>query len=98
MDRVPARRETPAEVLVVVNLPVEDDHLGAVFVEHRLLAAAQIDNAETPHPEADGALYENALVVRATRLQRGAHAPHQRLGHRSVPVAIDKSSNPAHVA
>ena len=40
------------EIGIVVDLAVEDDRNGAVFIEDRLLAAAEIDDAETAMAQA----------------------------------------------
>src|SRR5437016_2391536 len=90
--------EIAAQVLIVVDLPVEHDHLGAVFIEDRLPAAAQVDDAETPHPEPHGTLHPHAFVVRAAMPQGGAHPAHQRLRHGTFPLAVHDARNAAHVA
>ena len=43
--------EERAQRTVVVDLAVEDDPAGAVFVRHRLLAARAIDDREPPEAE-----------------------------------------------
>ena len=97
-DGVPAGDEPLAQVPVVVDLPVEDDHLRAVFVEDRLATAAQVDDAESAHAEADGALYVQPLVVGPAVRYRGAHPPQQRFRHRALPLPVHDSRDAAHVA
>ena len=92
-----AGHEAAAQVLVVVDLPVEDDHFRAVFVENRLPAAAQVDDAEAPHPQPDGPVHVESLVVRTTMLQGGTHPTYQRLRHGTIPVAVHDACNAAHV-
>src|SRR5216683_1133347 len=94
---MPASREPAAQLLVVVDFPVEDDHLGAVFVEDRLSTAAQVDDAEASHPETGGPLHVQSLVVWPTMLERVAHATHQRLRHRALPVPVHDACDAAHV-
>jgi len=93
-----ALQEAAAQVPVVVDLSVEDDHLRAVFVEDRLPAPAHVDDAEAPHPQPDRSGHVESLVVRATLPQGGTHPTHQRLGHGTIPVAIHDASNAAHIA
>src|SRR5256885_9788478 len=95
---VPWTDEAAAQVLVVVDLPVEDDDLGAVFVEDRLPAAAQIDDAEPAHAEPDPVADVDPLVIRAAMLHRGAHAAYQCLRHRPLPLPVHDSCDAAHVA
>src|SRR2546425_5903941 len=94
---MPAAREARAQLLVVVDLPVEDDHLGAVFVVDRLPTAAQVDDAEASHPETGSPLHVQPLVVRPTVLECAAHATHQRLRYRTLPVAVHDACDAAHV-
>src|SRR3989442_3152380 len=96
-ERMPAGDETGAQLLVVVDLPVEDDHLGTVFVVDRLPTAAQVDDAEASHPETSGPSHVQPLVVRPTMLERAAHAAHQRLRHRALPVPVHDACDAAHV-
>ena len=92
-----AGHEAAAEVLVVVDLPVEDDDFGAVLVENRLLAAAQVDDAQTAHPEANGPVHVEPLVVWAAVPERGAHPTHSRLRHGTLPLAVHNACDAAHV-
>src|SRR6266508_797058 len=90
--------EAGAQLLVVVDLAVEDDHLGSVFVEDRLPAAAQVDDAEATHPETDGPVHVQPLVIRPTMPERGAHAAHQRLRHGSFPIVVHDACDAAHMS
>ena len=93
-----ASDEALAELTVVVDLAVEDDHLRPVFVEDRLSPAVQVDDAETAHAEADSPADITPLVVGAAMPDCGAHLTQQRLGDGSVPVAVDDPSDAAHGA
>ena len=95
---MPARHQTVAQVLVVVDLPVEHDDFGAVFVEHRLPAAPQIDDAEPPHAEANRPAHVESLVVGAAMSQGGAHATHKSLRDGPFPLAVHNACDAAHVA
>src|SRR5690606_17757081 len=61
------------ELAVVVDLAVEDDRDGAVFVGDGLAAAAQVDDAEPPHAEADAVGREESVLVRAATRDRRGH-------------------------
>ena len=91
-----AAHEAAAQFLVVIDLAVEDDQLRSVFVEDRLPAPAQVDNAEAAHSEADGPVHINAFVVRTAMLQRRTHPTHQGLVHGTFLVAIHDPRNAAH--
>jgi len=52
------------DVEEVEYFTVVNDHNGVVFVEHRLLAAANVDDAEPAMPESDVVAKEVAFAVR----------------------------------
>ena len=95
-QHVAAGDQPLTQLPVVVDLAVEDDDLGAIFVEDRLLAAAQIDDAETSHAESDGTLDEDPLVVRTPMLERRAHALHEIPGNRTTRISVRKPRDAAH--
>src|SRR6266850_244254 len=59
-----ARNQIRRKIGEVVDLAVEDNYNGTVFIENRLLSAAEIDNAQAAMPQADVVLDEVTLVVR----------------------------------
>src|SRR2546422_8655289 len=79
-ERVSAGQEPPAELAIVVDLTVKDDDLRTILVEDRLSPPREINDAEPSHPEADGALHVDALVVRPAMPNRVAQPPHRRGG------------------
>ena len=83
------------QFLVVVDLAVEDDPHGPVFVEHRLLSAFEIDDAEAPHAERDTVLDVNALLVGAAMHHHSTHRTDLVLEDGLV-VPADDSSDAAH--
>ena len=95
-EDVAARDEAAPQFAIVVDLAIEDDDLRAVLVEYRLLPAAQVDDAQSPHPQADRALHVEALFVRAAVLERGAQALQQRAGDRMVGISMDDAGDAAH--
>ena len=88
--------ELPAELLIIVDLAVEDDDLGPVFVEDRLSATAQIDNAETSHAEADATVYEQPLVVGPPVADGRTHAAECLGGNGTIPFAVHDTDDAAH--
>jgi hypothetical protein len=68
-----------AQLSVVVELAVEDQHDRRRFVPHRLPASPNVDDAQPPHRQADMAGDERAGVVRASVNDRRRHA-RKRLG------------------
>jgi hypothetical protein len=54
------------ELTVVVNLAVENDPDGSVFVVDGLMTARKIDNRESPGAESDAGVDEDALVIGST--------------------------------
>ena len=51
--------------LEIVNLPIEDNPDRAIFVRERLMAAGEIDNAETVEAEPDVAVQVESVIVRS---------------------------------
>src|SRR5581483_2071324 len=64
LELVPKLHEFRRQGGIVVNLAVEDDQDRLVFVEDRLPASPDINDAEPPVPEAGVPLNEVAGVVR----------------------------------
>ena len=92
------REEPRPQIAIVVDLAVEDDDFGPVFVENRLVTAAQVDNAEASHSESDAPGHVQACIVGATMAQRVAHLPHLLLGYGPPALAVDNSCDAAHDA
>ena len=61
------------ELAIVVDLAVEHDPHGPVFVRHGLLTAGQVDDAQTAHAERDAVAEIDAFLVRATMDHDAAH-------------------------
>ena len=85
-----------AQLVVVVDLPVEDDDLRSVFAENGLAPAREVDDAEAPHPEAHPPCEEQALVVRAAVADRRAHGPDRLPLHGPLGVPVDDAYDAAH--
>src|SRR5204863_153624 len=81
-ERVAARDQTLAQLAEVVDLAVEDDAHGAVFIRHRLIGGgAQVDDAQAAEAEANARRrgHVQPLVVRPSMHEAIAHG-HDRLG------------------
>ena len=58
---------------MVIDLAVVNDRTGPVAVEHRLSPVGDIDNTQTPVPEADIAVDEHTAIVRPPVMQNVAY-------------------------
>ena len=86
--------EVGAQFLVVVDLAVVDDDVAAVGREHRLMAAAEIDDAEAPVPEAHRAFDEVVTVVGAAVQKAVAHRRDtRRIGSAFAQENSDQSAH-----
>src|SRR5262245_57223319 len=101
--RIRARRElmssgkqVRAQISEVIDLTVKDHNNGAIFVEHRLLASAQVDDAQASMTKPDVVLNEISTIVRtAMRLSR-RHAMYESGINWVNGAEIDDPANPAH--
>ena len=71
---VAASFQLRAVVRVVIDLSVIGDVQRAVLVGHRLMTAGHIDDAQSAMAQTDGAVDEDALIVRATMRDDVSHA------------------------
>jgi hypothetical protein len=93
---MPQGHELAPDVRVVVDFAVEDDPDRAVFVRERLLAGAQIDDAEPAVGKGRVRIAVQARFVRPAMSEDVAHGrrAHRRVG--SQPVNSHQSSYAAH--
>src|SRR5208337_3141769 len=96
VEAMAAAFEFGAEFGKVVNFAVEDDPGAAVFVEDRLMAAGEINDAEAPHPKSRAVLDEDALVVRTAVDDLVAHVPYESFGDIAHPGWTNDSSDSTH--
>src|SRR5271165_2057528 len=73
--------ELGAEFEEVVNLAVENDPGATVFVEDRLMASREVDDAEAAHAEASAIGDVDSLIVGAAIHDLFAHVVHERLSN-----------------
>jgi len=93
-EGVAARHELGAQLAVVVDLAVEDDRHRSILVEDRLPSPREVDDAESPHPQADPPLDVEPLRVGAAVDYSLAHAVEQ-LGLDRADIA-DHDTDSAH--
>src|SRR5439155_14612060 len=77
-ETMPAREQTIADLLVVVNLTVEGDPDRFVFVGQRLFAAGAIDDRQAPVTEADIGIDEKAVAVWTAMPEGRSHRRERR--------------------
>jgi hypothetical protein len=65
--------ETLAQLHKIVDLTVQDDPDGLVFVMDRLLTRLKVDDAEPSHTHSEIPVPEDSLVIRSTMLDTPAH-------------------------
>ena len=89
------RQKVLLDVLIVVDLSVKGEHLGAVLVENGLTPALQVDDGQPPEPQGQGAVHIIVRVVRATvtdGVRHRAEHPRVLLG----VAAVNESNESAH--
>jgi len=70
---MPACRKALAQLKVVVNLTVEDDNDGAIFVENRLSTALYIDDTQATAPQPDAGIDERSDSIGPTVRESAYH-------------------------
>jgi hypothetical protein len=73
LEAVTRSLESLPELRKIVDLAVENDPNGLVFVGKRLPSSIDVDNAEAPVPESDSGVKIVSFVVRAPMRKRGVH-------------------------
>src|SRR5689334_2348374 len=77
-EAVAALFEVGAQLEVVEDLAVAHDPDARILVAHRLLASAEVDDAEASVPEADSRALVVALGIGSAVRERARHAPQRR--------------------
>src|SRR5581483_1762313 len=77
-ETMAARNQVLPQFLVIVDLAVEYHPNGAVLVRDRLVAGAQIDDAEAAHADAARPVYMKAFIVGAAMANAVAHRTNLR--------------------
>src|SRR5579863_1495491 len=81
----------------VIDLSVKHHPNRAVFVEHWLVSASQVNNAEPTHSQARTVLNEQPFIVRTAMNQRLTHLVDNVAVNPAVISWADNSSNTAHI-
>src|SRR5262245_51714059 len=87
--------ERAPQFLIVVDLAVEHDPDRPILVADRLLAAVEIDDSQTAHPQSGAWAEVDAFFVGTAVHQHPAHRPNFALEDRFAVKAND-SSNATH--
>ena len=95
-EAVPAGFQFRTQLEVVENLAVEDDPEGAVLVGDRLLAGAEINNAEPGVAQAGKAVEINAELVRPAMTNHRQHPADALLLNRVSVGKVDYACNATH--
>src|SRR5229473_1038404 len=77
---MPLRQKFRRERAIVIDLTIEDDPEGSVFIGQRLVARLQVDDAQTTHSDA-----ETAVRVKPTAIRP---ATGQHLSHSEQPLTV----------
>jgi hypothetical protein len=85
-ELVTGGQESLADLMVVVKLAVEGDPYRAILVGHRLEAAREIHDRESPSPQENAGLSVDPLRVRAPVRDGTGHG--QRPVDRELPAPI----------
>src|SRR4051795_8412517 len=91
-EAMSARLQGAAQLEVVIDLAVEYHPYRAIFVVNRLMAAAQIDDAQAPHRQTDTRLAKRAAVVRTSPHERAVHAVQRVIGDGGVVPEVSAYS------
>lgn len=80
-ETVPLFEKPAAKVLEIIDLPVEYNPCGAVFIRHGLMPGLEIDNAKAAHSDAAAGIDMNPFVIRPAMGNYRAHSPNRgRIG------------------
>ena len=95
-EPVPLALQLGLALGIVEQLAVEDDGDGSVFVEDRLLAVGQADDAEPPRRQPNARLDKPAFLVRPPVIQGLGHRLKGRLWNGLPSCQINESRDSAH--
>ena len=84
-EAVTPGREMVAKRPIVVDFAVEDGADAPILIEDGLGASLHVDHRQSPHPQSNGSVYVESVVVWTPVLQRGHHGLETR-GFRSGPI------------
>jgi hypothetical protein len=76
--------ELAAQLAVVVDLAIADQHDRAIGVVQRLPAAGQVDDREAPMAECHEIVMMDSLAIRAAMGECIQHPPHRAVARRII--------------
>src|SRR5579864_7899152 len=91
-ERMPLPGKLRHQLGIVVDLAVEHNDGGFIFIEDRLLPAAQINDAQTAMAQADIPIEKISVVIRATMRQRSRHAPQDAFADMIISVEVHNAA------
>src|SRR5262249_7216207 len=93
---MPFSKQAARQIRIVIDFAVEHDDDGAVFIEDRLFAPTEVDDAQAPVPKTNVVLDEVSVIVRPTVRLNRRHALDKFAIDWMINVEIDDPANPAH--
>jgi hypothetical protein len=81
----------------IVDLAVEDDGLGAVLIEDRLVAACKIDDAKPPVSETHAVAEVITLGIRPPIPLNASHPLHEAAVDGMISVGVNNASDATHL-
>ena len=88
--------QVPAQLLVIVDFPIEDDPNTFVFIVDRLMTGLNVDDAEPAHRQADICFGENSVVIRPAVDNLLVHSQQHFAIHSLVPVWREHTADSTH--
>src|SRR6266851_1403957 len=83
----------PAELRVVVNLPIQHHPKAAVFIRDGLMSTGEVYDAESAKAQAYPRSRENPFVVRTTMNERLVHAMNELRPDRFLAIKLEDSAD-----
>ena len=88
--------ESLSQFPVVVDLTVERDPRRSISVRHRLVAVGEIDDAQSPESQSQGAFDMDPLFIRTPVMDPSGHGHDDVPIHRFVRAKIPDAADAAH--
>ena len=94
-ETVPVALQGGADGAVVVDFTIKNHCEAAIFVEDRLIAAAQVNNREAAHRHAHGAAQKDAVAIRPPVGEAVVHTA-QQIRVNGLPVLMHHAADTTH--
>jgi hypothetical protein len=96
LELVASGFELAPQLAKVVNLAIEDNVDGSIFVRDRLIPGHKVDDRQPPYTQVGAPVVVVAKTVWSTVTQQGGHCAQHRLTRLAVLLRTDDTTNPAH--